>query len=47
LVFERSSETRVLSAAKLSSGLTVTVIPAKRLSASLTLPPKGVALSHP
>lgn len=47
LVFERSSETPVLSAVKLSSGLTVTIIPAKRLSASLTLPPKGVALPHP
>ena len=47
LVFERSSELPVLSAAKLSSGLTVTIIPAKRLTASVTLPPKGVALSHP
>jgi len=47
LVFERISEMPVLSAVKLSSGLTVTVVPAKRLSASLTLPPKGVALSHP
>ena len=47
LVFERSSELPVLTAARLSSGLTVTLIPAKRLSASLTLPPKGVALSHP
>jgi hypothetical protein len=40
LVFERSSETPVLSAVKLSSGLMVTVIPA-------TTQPKGVALSHP
>src|SRR5258706_7632627 len=47
LVFERSSEMPVLTAARLSSGLTVTIIPAKRLSASLTLPPKGVALAHP
>lgn len=47
LVFERSSEMPVLTTVKLSSGLTVTIIPAKRLSASLTLPPKGVALSHP
>jgi hypothetical protein len=47
LVFERSSEMPVLSAVKLSSGLTVTVIPAKRLAANLTMPPKGVALSHP
>jgi|GEM_PF-4977119 len=47
LVFEKSSEMAMLSAVKLSSGLTVAVIPAKRLTASLTLPPKGVALSHP
>jgi hypothetical protein len=47
LVFERGSDTPVLSAAKLSSGLKVTIIPAKRLAANLTLPPKGVALSHP
>jgi hypothetical protein len=47
LVFERSSEMPVLTAATLSSGLTVTIIPAKRLSANLTLPPKGVALAHP
>lgn len=47
LVFERSSEMPVLSAVKLSSGLTVTIVPAKRLSANLTMPPKGVALSHP
>jgi hypothetical protein len=47
LVFERSSEMPVLSAVKLSSGLTVTIIPAKKLAVNLTLPPKGVALSHP
>ena len=47
LVFERSSEMPVLSAVKLSSGLTVTIIPGRRLSANLTLSPKGVALSHP
>ena len=47
LVFEKSSEMPVLSAVKLSSGLTVTIIPAKRLAANLTLPPQGVALSHP
>ncbi len=47
LIFERSSEMPVLSAVKLSSGLMVTVIPAKRLTANLTMPPKGVALSHP
>jgi hypothetical protein len=47
LVFEKISEMAMLSAVKLSSGLTVAVIPAKRITASLTLPPKGVALSHP
>jgi hypothetical protein len=47
LIFERISEIPVLSAVKLSSGLTVTIVPGKRLTASLTMPPKGVALSHP
>jgi hypothetical protein len=47
LVFERSAEMPVLSAVKLSSGLRVTIIPANRLAASLTLPPKGAVLSHP
>ena len=39
LIFERSSETPVLSAVRLNSGLMVTVIPATPL--------KGVVLSHP
>ena len=47
LVFSKGSELTMLSAVKLSSGLKVTIIPAKRLTASLTLPPKGVALAHP
>ena len=47
LVFEKSSEMPVLSSVKLASGLTVTVVPAKRLSANLKMPPKGVALTHP
>lgn len=47
LIFEKSSETPVLSSVKLGSGLTVTVVPAKRLSANLTMPPKAVALTHP
>ena len=47
LIFEYSSETPVLSAVRLSSGLMVTVIPAKRLAVNLSMPPKGVALSHP
>jgi hypothetical protein len=47
LIFERESDMPMLSAVRLSSGLMVTVVPAKRLSANLTMPPKGVALSHP
>jgi len=47
LVFEKSSEMPVLSVVKLGSGLTMMVIPAKRLASGLTLPPKGVALTHP
>jgi len=47
LIFERESNTPVLSAVRLSSGLMVTIVPAKRLTANLTMPPKGVALSHP
>jgi len=47
LVFERTSEMPALSAVKLSSGMMVTIIPAKRLATSLALPPKGVALSRP
>ena len=47
LIFERSSDMPVLSGARLSSGLMMTIIPAKRAATNLTLPPKGVALSHP
>jgi hypothetical protein len=47
LIFERSSDMPMLSGVKLSSGLMVTVVPAKRLAANLALPQKGVALSHP
>ena len=47
LIFERNSDMPVLSGVRLGSGLTVTIIPAKRLATNLTLPPKGVALSHP
>jgi hypothetical protein len=37
-----------LSRVNLSSGLILSVMPAKRLTATLTLPPKGsVALTHP
>jgi hypothetical protein len=48
LVFERSSDIPVLSTVNLSSGLSVTIAPAKRLTATTTLQPKGsVVLSHP
>jgi hypothetical protein len=47
LVFQRNSEMPALSAVKLGSGLTMTVVPPKRLAANLAMPPKGVALSHP
>jgi len=47
LIFDHNSEMPVLSAVRLSSGLLVTVIPAKHLSANLSMPAKGVALSHP
>ncbi len=47
LIFEKNTDMPVLSAVRLSSGLTVTIIPAKRLAVNLTVPPKGVALSHP
>jgi hypothetical protein len=48
LVFERSSETPVLSSVKLNSGLRVTIVAAKRMTTNMTLPPKGsVVLSHP
>ena len=48
LVFDRGSDLAVLSRVTLESGLTLTIAPAKRLTATLTLPPKGsVVLSHP
>jgi hypothetical protein len=47
LIFERGSDMPVLSAVRLSNGLMVNIVPAKRLAANLTMPPKGVALSHP
>jgi hypothetical protein len=48
LIFDKGPETALLSRVNLSSGLILSVTPAKRLAATLTLPPKGsVALSHP
>ena len=48
LVFVRSSEMPVLSTVTLNSGLTLAIIPAKRLAATTALQPKGrVALFHP
>ena len=48
MVFDKSSEVATLASVNLTSGLTLTVAPAKRLTASLTLPSKGpVVLSHP
>jgi len=48
LIFDKGQETALLSRVNLSSGLILSVTPAKRLAATLTLPPKGsVALSHP
>jgi|SRR6185369_14135745 len=48
MVFDKSSDVATLSGVNLTSGLTLTVAPAKRLTASLTLPSKGsVVLSHP
>ena len=48
LVFDRGSETPVLSSVKMNNGLRMTIGPPKRLAANMTLPPKGpVLLSHP
>jgi hypothetical protein len=48
LIFDKGPEMAVLSRVNLSSGLILSVAPAKRLTATLTLPSKGsVALSHP
>ena len=48
MVFDKSASLATLSGVNLTSGLALTVAPAKRLTASLTLPSKGsVVLSHP
>ena len=48
LVFDKSPGNAVLSSVNLVNGLTLTVAPVKRLTATLTLPSKGsVVLSRP
>jgi hypothetical protein len=48
MVFDKSAPLATLSGVNLRSGLSLTIAPAKRLTASLTLPSKGsVVLSHP
>ena len=48
MVFDKSSDVATLSGVNMTSGLTLTVAPAKRLTATLALPSKGsVVLSHP
>ena len=49
MVFDKSSDVATLAGVNLTSGLALTVAPAKRLTASLALPSKGsvVLLSHP
>ncbi len=48
MVFDKSASLATLSGVNLTSGMTLTIAPAKRLTATLTLPSKGsVVLSHP
>jgi hypothetical protein len=48
MVFDKAADMATLSGVKLSSGLTLTLPPSKRLTATLALPSKGsVVLSHP
>ena len=48
LIFDKGPQMASLSRVNLSSGLILSVMPAKRLTAAVTLPPKGpVALTHP
>lgn len=48
LVFERNASMPVLSTVNLNSGLTLAVMPVRRLTATLTLSSKGsMVLSHP
>jgi len=48
LSFDRTSDVPLLSSVRMDSGLTFTVVPAKRLAAKIAVPAKGsVALAHP
>ncbi|MEO8049839.1 MAG: hypothetical protein ABI833_05440 [Acidobacteriota bacterium] len=47
LIFERTLEMQVLTSVKLNNGLTVMIVPAKRMTAGITMARKGVALTHP
>jgi hypothetical protein len=48
LSFDRTPDLTVLSSVRMDSGLTFTLVPAKRLSATIAVPAKvGVALVHP
>ena len=48
MVFDKSASLATLSGVNLTSGMTLTIAPVKRLTATLTLPSKGsVVLSHP
>ncbi len=48
MVFDKSTGAATLSGINLSNGMSLTIAPAKRLTATLTLPSKGsVVLSHP
>ncbi len=48
MVFDKSSDVATLSGVNLLNGVSLTIAPAKRLTATLALPSKGsVVLSHP
>ncbi len=48
LVFEQNAAMPVLSTVNMNSGLTLSIMPSKRLTATLALPSKGsMVLSHP
>lgn len=48
MVFDKSTGVATLSGVNLMNGMSLTIAPAKRLTATLTLPSKGsVVLSHP
>ena len=48
MVFDKSAALATLSGVNLTNGVSLTIAPAKRLAATLTLPSKGsVVLSHP